>query len=68
MLTNNVIQCSQKTTFFRKVKLDWESFDFKYFYDEIMSNRSLAQDYPTVFNIQGTFSCPLYIFAKLLSC
>ena len=53
--------------FFRKVKLDRESFYFKYVFDEIMSNLSLAQDYPTVFNIQGTFSFLLYIFAKLLS-
>ena len=44
------------------MKLDWESFDFKYVSDEIMSNLSLAQDYQTVFNIQGTFSCLLYIF------
>ena len=35
--------------------------------DEIMSNLSLAQDYPSVFTIQGTFSCLLYIFAKFLS-
>ena len=32
----------------------------KYVSDEIMSTLSLAQDYPTVFNIQGTFSCLLY--------
>ena len=53
--------------FFRMVKLDRESFYFKYVFDEIMSNPSLAQDYPTVFNIQGTFSFLLHIFAKLLS-
>ena len=45
-----------------------ESFDFKYVSDEIMLNLSLAQDYPTVFTVQGTFSCLLYIFAKFLSC
>ena len=45
--------------FFRKMKLDIESFDFKYVSDEIMSTLSLAQDYPTVFNIQETFSCML---------
>ena len=33
-----------------------------------MSNLSLAKDYQTVFTIQGTFSCLLYIFAKLLFC
>ena len=54
--------------FFRKMELESENFDFKYVSDEIMSNLSLAQYYPTVFNIQGTFSCLLYIFAKLLSC
>ena len=47
--------------FFRKMKLDIESFDFKYVSDEIMSTLSLAEDYPIVFNIQGTFSCMLYI-------
>ena len=48
--------------FFRKIKLDRESFDFKYVSDEIMSDLSLAgQVYPTVFSIQETFSC-LYIF------
>ena len=31
-------------TFFRKMKLDRESFDFKYVSDELMSNLSLAQD------------------------
>ena len=30
-----------------------------------MSNLSLAQYYSTVFTIQGTFSCLLYMFAKL---
>ena len=49
------------------MKLDRESFDFKYVSDEIMSNLSLGQDYPTVVTIQGTFSCLLYIFAKPLS-
>ena len=49
------------------MKLDRESFDFKYVSDEIMSDLSLTQDYPTVFTIHGTFSCLLYIFAKLLS-
>ena len=48
------------------MKLDRESFDFKYVSDEIMSNLSLAQDYPNVFTIKGTFSCLLHIFAKLL--
>ena len=33
-----------------------------------MSNLSMAQDYPTVFTIQeGTFSCLLYMYAKVLS-
>ena len=54
--------------FFRKMKLDRESFNFKCVSDEIMSNLNLAQDYPNVFTIQGTFSCLLYYFAKLLSC
>ena len=54
--------------FFRKMKLDRESFDFKYVSDEIISDLSLAQDYPTLFTIQETFSRLLYIFAKLLSC
>ena len=49
------------------MKLDRESFDFKYVSDEIMSNLSLAQEYPTVITIQGTFSCLLNIFTKLLS-
>ena len=48
--------------------LDRESFDFKYISHEIMANLSLAQDDPTVFTIQGTFSCLLYFLAKLLSC
>ena len=47
--------------FFRKMKLDRESFIFKYVSDEIMSNLSLAQEYPTVFTIQGTFPA-CYIF------
>ena len=55
-----------KDKFFWKMKFDRESFDFKYV-DEIMSNLSLVQGYPTVFTIQGTFSCLLYKFAKLLS-
>ena len=42
------------------MKLDRDSFDLKYVSDEIMSNLSLAQDYPTVFTIQGTFSCLSY--------
>ena len=54
-------------TFFRKMKLDRESLDFKYVSDE-MSNLSLAQEYPTVFKIQGTLSCLLYIFTQILSC
>ena len=45
------------------MKLDSENFDFKYVSDETMSDPILAQDYPTVFSIQGTFSCLLYIFA-----
>ena len=49
------------------MKLEKESFDFKYVSDEIMSNLSLAQDHSTVFTIQGTFSYLLYSFAKLLS-
>ena len=49
-----------KDKFFWKMKLGMESFDFKYVSDEIMSTLSLAQDYPTVFNIQGTFSCLFY--------
>ena len=53
--------------FFRKMKLEKESFDFKCVSDEIMSNLSLAQDHSTVFTIQGTFSYLLYSFAKLLS-
>ena len=57
-----------KDKFFRNMKLDRESVDCKYVSDEIMSNLSLAQDYPTVFTIQGTFSCLLYMFAKLLPC
>ena len=32
--------------------------------DEIMSNLSLAQDYPTVFTIQGTFVSLLYMVCK----
>ena len=52
--------------FFRKMKLDRVGFDFKYVSGEIMSNLSLAQDYPTVFTIQGTFSCLLYFLAKLI--
>ena len=50
------------------MKLDRKNFDFKYVSGEIMSNLSLAQDYPPLFTIQGTFSRLLYIFAKLLSC
>ena len=47
--------------FFRKMKLDNESFDFRYVSDEIISNLSLAQDYPTVLTYKGPFfAC--YIF------
>ena len=53
-----------KDNFFRKMKLDKESFEFNYVSVEIMSNLSLAQDHPTVFTIQGTFSSLFYIFAR----
>ena len=46
------------------MKLDRDSFDFNNVSDEIMSNLSLAQDCPTVFTIQGTFSCLLYYFCQ----
>ena len=43
------------------MNLDMESFDFRYVSDEIMSNLSFAQDYPTVFTYNGHFlAC--YIF------
>ena len=42
------------------MKLDREGFDFEYVSDET-STQSLVEDYPTVFTIQGTFSCLLYI-------
>ena len=48
--------------FFRKMKFDRESFDFKYVSDVIMSNLSLAQDYPTVFTVQGTLFLPVVYF------
>ena len=56
--------------FFRKMKLDRESFDFKYVSGEIMSNQSLAKDYPTVFTIQGTFFCLVFAMfcARLFIC
>ena len=52
--------------FFRKMKLDIESFDFKYVSDEIMSTLSLAQDYPTVFNIQGTLFLHVIFLLKII--
>ena len=50
--TCNVNQCVH----FRKMQLDGENFDFKYVSDGIMSNLSLAEDYPSIFTMQGTFS------------
>ena len=43
------------------MNLDRESFDFRYVSDEIMSNLSFAQDYPTVFTYNGHFPA-CYIF------
>ena len=45
------------------MKLDIESFDFKYVSDEIMSTLSLAQDYPLYLKYKGPFPA-CYIFAK----
>ena len=49
-----------KDKFFRKMKLDRESFDCKYVSDEIISNLILAQDYPTVLPYKGHFPVGMF--------
>ena len=53
--------------FFRKMKLDRESFDFKYVSDEIISNLILAQDYPTVLPYKGYFPALKQILSGIAS-